>query len=50
MADIAAYGLIPPMAKWPMHTPVADYIKTRPALTGYVERMLAARAPMAAAA
>ena len=50
MADIAAYGLIAPMAKWPMHTPVADYIKTRPALTGYVERMLAARAPMAAAA
>jgi len=50
MADVTAFGLIAPMAKWPMHTPVADYIKTRPTLVAYVERMLAARSPTAAAA
>lgn len=39
MGDVSAYGLVAPMARWPMRTPVADYIKSRPALLGYVERM-----------
>lgn len=50
MADVAAYGLIAPMARWPMPTPVADYIKNRPALLAYIGRMHAARADMANAA
>jgi glutathione S-transferase len=39
MADVSAYGLIQPMARWPMRTPVADYIKSRPALISYLDRM-----------
>jgi glutathione S-transferase len=39
MADVSAYGLIQPMARWPMRTPVADYIKSRPALIAYLDRM-----------
>lgn len=39
MADAAAFGLIAPMAKWPMRTPVADYIKSRSCVMDYVERM-----------
>ena len=50
MVDVSAFGLVAPQAKWPMHTPVADYIKSRPALVDYVERMLAARAELASAA
>ena len=50
MADVSAYGLVAPMAKWPMRTPVADHIKTRPALVAYVEQMHDARAAMSAAA
>lgn len=44
MADVAAYGLLMPMARWPMHTPVANYIKGRPALVAYLDRL----APMKA--
>lgn len=39
MADVAAYGLLAPMAKWPMRTPVAGYIKARPVLVAYLERV-----------
>jgi glutathione S-transferase len=39
MADVSAYGLLAPMARWPMRTPVADYIKSRPALIAYLDRM-----------
>jgi glutathione S-transferase len=50
MADIAAYGLLAPMAKWPMHTPVADYIKSRPAIMAYLDRVGALRAEQRLAA
>jgi glutathione S-transferase len=50
MADVSAYGLVAPMARWPMRTPVADYIKSRPRLMAYMDRMLDARADAAAAA
>ena len=39
MADVSAYGLLAPLAKWPMRTPVADYIKSRPAAVAYVDRI-----------
>lgn len=44
MADVSAYGLLMPMAKWPMRTPAADYLKARPRLMGYLERMAGAKA------
>ena len=44
MADVAAYGLLVPMAKWPMRTPVADYIKSRPRLLAYLDHMGALKA------
>lgn len=50
MADVSAYGLVAPMAKWPMRTPVADYIKSRPLLLRHVERMQGTRAGTAVAA
>lgn len=39
MADVSAYGLLMPMAKWPMRTPAADYLKSRPRLVAYLERI-----------
>ena len=39
MADVSAYGLLAPMARWPMSTPVADHIKSRPVLISYIDRM-----------
>lgn len=39
MADVSAYGLLAPLARWPMRTPVADYIKSRPTLVAYLERL-----------
>jgi glutathione S-transferase len=50
MADVSAYGLLGPMAKWPMRTPVADDIKSRPALIAYLERMGIAKAEQRLAA
>jgi glutathione S-transferase len=50
MGDIAAYGLMYPMARWPMRTPAADEIKSRPRLMAYLERIHAARADNASAA
>lgn len=44
MADVSAYGLLYLMARWPMHTPAADEIKSRPRLMAYLERVHAARA------
>lgn len=44
MADVSAYGLLQPMAKWPMRTPVADYIKSRAALCSYLDRVGEVRA------
>jgi glutathione S-transferase len=39
LTDVSSYGMLQPMARWPMHTPVADYIKSRPALVAYLDRM-----------
>lgn len=39
MGDVTAYGLISPMARWPMRTPVADFIKTRPRVMNYLDRV-----------
>lgn len=39
MADVSAYGLLAPMAKWPMRTPVADFLKSRTHLMAYVDRV-----------
>jgi glutathione S-transferase len=39
MADVAAYGLLSPMARWPMRTPVADELKRRPRLMRYLDRL-----------
>lgn len=50
MADVSAYGLVAPMAKWPMQTPVADHIKGRPTLMRYIDRMHETGAGTAAAA
>jgi glutathione S-transferase len=44
MADVSAYGLLGPMAAWPMRTPVADYIKSRPLVLAYLDRMAGAKA------
>ncbi|HEV7275382.1 MAG TPA: glutathione S-transferase family protein [Devosiaceae bacterium] len=50
MADVSAYGLVAPIAKWPMHTPVGDHIKQRPTLLRFIDRMHEARAGTAVAA
>ena len=39
MADVSIYGLLMPMACWPMKTPAADSIKARPALMAYLNRV-----------
>ncbi len=39
MADVSIYGLLMPMARWPMRTPTADSIKGRPRLMAYLDRM-----------
>jgi glutathione S-transferase len=39
MADIATYGMLYPMARWPMRTPAADDIKSRPRLVAYLEQV-----------
>ena len=39
MADVAIYGLMYPLSRWPMHTPAADDIKSRPRLLAYLERL-----------
>jgi glutathione S-transferase len=39
MADVTAYGFIRPMSVWPMKTPVAEYVKSRPRLLAYLERI-----------
>ncbi len=50
MADVSAYGLLAPLAKWPMRTPVAEYIKSRPALVAYLDRLGAMKAEQRLAA
>jgi glutathione S-transferase len=50
MADVAIYGLLYPMARWPMRTPAAEYIKSKAALMGYLERLHAANRQYAEAA
>jgi glutathione S-transferase len=50
MADMSAYGLLGPMAAWPMHTPVADSIKSRPRLKAYLQRLTEAKAEQPIAA
>jgi glutathione S-transferase len=39
MADTSLFGLLAPMAYWPMETPVASHLKTIPALMAYCDRM-----------
>lgn len=39
MADVSIYGLLMPMARWPMETPAADSIKSRPKLMAYLDRV-----------
>jgi glutathione S-transferase len=39
MADLSVYGLLMPMARWPMRTPAADDIKSRPKLMAHLERV-----------
>jgi glutathione S-transferase len=50
MADVAAYGLTRPMSIWPMKTPVAEYVKSRPKLVAYLKRVEQARAEQRLAA
>jgi glutathione S-transferase len=50
MADVSLYGLLMPMARWPMKTPAAESIKSRPALMAYLDRVHAARAERPAVA
>lgn len=50
MADVSAYGLLGPMGAWPMHTPVADSIKSRPRLRAYLQRMAEAKSEQRVAA
>lgn len=50
MADVSAYGLLGPMSAWPMHTPVADNIKSRPKLQAYLQRVAEAKAEQRVAA
>jgi glutathione S-transferase len=50
MADVSAYGLLAPMAAWPMRTPVAEYIKSRPLVLAYLDRMALAKAEQRLAA
>jgi len=50
MADLSAYGLLGPMAAWPMPTPVADSIKSRPGLLAYLQRVAEAKAEARVAA
>lgn len=50
MADISIYGLLMPMARWPMKTPTADSIKSRPRLMAYLSRVHDAGAQGAAEA
>ena len=39
-ADLSVFGMVAPMALWTMPTPVADYIKSKPAIHSYVDQML----------
>jgi glutathione S-transferase len=39
LTDVAAYGMLQPMARWPMSTPVADYIKSRSGLCAWLDRI-----------
>jgi len=38
MADVSIYGLLMPMSRWPMKTPAAESIKSRPQLMAYLDR------------
>lgn len=38
-ADTAIFGLLAPMVRWPMQTPVAQYARSVPAIAAYCERM-----------
>jgi glutathione S-transferase len=42
MADVSIYGLLMPMARWPMKTPAAESIKSRPRLMTYLDQVHAA--------
>lgn len=50
MADVSLYGLLMPMARWPMKTPTADSIKSRPRLMAYLNRVHQAGAERSAVA
>lgn len=38
-ADTAVFGLLAPMVRWPMRTPVASYAKSVPQIVAYCDRM-----------
>lgn len=38
-ADVAVFGLLAPLVRWPMPTPVAGYARSIPAIAAYCERM-----------
>lgn len=38
-ADAAVFGLLAPMVRWPMPTPVASYAQSVPQIVGYCDRM-----------
>lgn len=42
MADLAVFGQLAPMARWPMSTPVADHIKAQRPVMDFVGRVQAA--------
>lgn len=39
--DLAVFGLVAPMVRWPMKTPVATYVKSVPAITRFCDRIQA---------
>lgn len=40
LADLAVFGQLAPMVRWPMATPVADHAKSLPEIVSYVERIV----------
>lgn len=39
LADLSVFGQVAPMVRWPMRTPVADYLKHSDTVRGWVERL-----------
>ncbi|MCC5809065.1 MAG: glutathione S-transferase family protein [Ectothiorhodospiraceae bacterium] len=39
MVDLAVFGQVAPLVRWPMRTPVADHAKQQAAIVGFVDRL-----------